>query len=100
MSETDICPHCGGYVEEDDNENHLIYLKNFLEKERKYQINPNVFSKQTEINTNTFKVLMDWIFLLYKFTTFPPEACALGAEYENTLVLICVPSMIESDIVY
>ena len=67
MSATDICPHCGGYVEEDDNENHLIYLKNFLEKERKYQINPNVFSKQTEINTNTFKVLMDWIFLLYKF---------------------------------
>ena len=65
MSETDICPHCGGYVEEDDNENHLIYLKNFLEKERKYQINPNVFSKQTEINTNMFKLLMEWLFSLF-----------------------------------
>jgi hypothetical protein len=32
--------------------------------------------------------------LLYKLTTFPPEACALGLEYENTLVSILVPSII------
>jgi hypothetical protein len=33
-------------------------------------------------------------FLLYRLTTFPPEGLALGAEYENTLVSILVPSMI------
>jgi len=32
--------------------------------------------------------------LLYRFTTLPPEGLALGAEYENTLVSILVPSMI------
>jgi hypothetical protein len=33
-------------------------------------------------------------YLLYKFTTLPPEGFALGAEYENTLVSILVPSRI------
>jgi hypothetical protein len=38
-------------------------------------------------------------FLLYRFTTLPPAAFALGAEYESTLVSIFVPSMIALAIV-
>jgi hypothetical protein len=52
------------------------------------------------VSINGVEIVRDSLtFLLYKFTTFPPEACALGEEYENTEVLILVPSIIASVIV-